>query len=182
MAEEPPTPFRCRAIANFAAGSDSQISIVEGQEYEVQSTDGRGVWWQTTVNGVAGWFPASYTEVIPSLPSTPSLPPTPIMTDSVSSDRSNPLTNSGSNVSAKKSGGKKKTGKKKTGKKTGKKTRERPPIATTTLIWPEKMKTKLPTSIKVQGLSSQRLNELTPQLWRPRSDLKRLASSPAGSS
>jgi hypothetical protein len=79
MASEPTPPFRVRAIADYNAASGSELSLVTGQEYDVTATDGRGVWWQSYVNGVVGWFPASYTQIIPAASPTPTPAPAPIV-------------------------------------------------------------------------------------------------------
>lgn len=77
MAAEPTPPFRVKAIADYNAASGSELSLVTGTEYDVTATDGRGVWWQSYVNGVVGWFPASYTQIIPAAAPTPAPAPVP---------------------------------------------------------------------------------------------------------
>eukprot|EP01125_Pyxidicula_operculata_P008977 TRINITY_DN2968_c0_g1_i1.p1 TRINITY_DN2968_c0_g1~~TRINITY_DN2968_c0_g1_i1.p1 ORF type:complete len:508 (-),score=183.74 TRINITY_DN2968_c0_g1_i1:380-1903(-) len=79
---EPTPPFDVRAIAVYAARNNTEVSLEVGKTYHVLQTDGKGLWWQTRAeDGRIGWFPASYTEVVPSaapsVASTPAPVPTP---------------------------------------------------------------------------------------------------------
>lgn len=66
MAALPPVPFKVKAIAPYSPSSATELALVVGQVYEVTSTDGKGVWVQSQVNGVVGWFPFNYTQVVPN--------------------------------------------------------------------------------------------------------------------
>lgn len=68
-------PFKVKAIAAYTPSSATELPLVVGQIYEVTSTDGKGVWVQSKVNGVVGWFPFSYTQVIPNEPAAAAPPP-----------------------------------------------------------------------------------------------------------
>lgn len=68
MAAMPPVPFKVKALAPYTPTSATELPLVVGQIYEVTQTDGKGVWVQSQVNGVIGWFPFNYTEVVPSGP------------------------------------------------------------------------------------------------------------------
>jgi predicted Zn-dependent protease len=64
MATLPPVPFKVKALAPYTPTTATEIALVVGQIYEVTNTDGKGVWVQSQVNGVVGWFPFNYTEVV----------------------------------------------------------------------------------------------------------------------
>lgn len=64
MATLPPVPFKVKALAPYNPTSATELPLVVGQIYEVTNTDGKGVWVQSQVNGVVGWFPFNYTEVV----------------------------------------------------------------------------------------------------------------------
>lgn len=68
MAAFPPLPFKVKALAPYVPTSATELALVVGQIYEVTQTDGKGVWVQSSVNGVIGWFPFNYTELVPSGP------------------------------------------------------------------------------------------------------------------
>lgn len=75
---EPTPPFRVRAIADYIATGEGQVSLQVGKEYVVNGTDGKGIWWSTTTeDGIIGWFPASYTQVIETGDPAPPPPPEP---------------------------------------------------------------------------------------------------------
>jgi len=67
MATQLSPPFDVKAIAAYVARNNTEVSLEVGKTYRVLQTDGRGLWWQTkNEDGTSvGWFPASYTEVIP---------------------------------------------------------------------------------------------------------------------
>jgi len=65
---QPAIPFDVKAIAAYTARNNTEVSLEIGKIYRVLQTDGRGLWWQTrNDDGTSvGWFPASYTEIIPT--------------------------------------------------------------------------------------------------------------------
>jgi hypothetical protein len=76
MATLPPVPFKVKAIAPYTPSSATELALVVGQIYEITNTDGKGVWVQSQVNGVVGWFPFNYTEVVKAeAPSVPTRAP-----------------------------------------------------------------------------------------------------------
>ena len=138
-------PFTVRAIADYSPTSESEVVLITGQIYEVVSDDGKGVWWQTTVSGKLGWFPANYTEVInkndtspPNVTTspTPQEPPQPTSSSTKSSKKTN--------LKKSKSGGSK--GKSKGGKKKS----AVAPVPSKT--YKEKNKKELPCSLSLQGM------------------------------
>lgn len=64
MATLPPVPFKVKALAPYTPSSATELALVVGQIYEVTNTDGKGIWVQSQVNGVVGWFPFNYTEIV----------------------------------------------------------------------------------------------------------------------
>lgn len=64
MATLPPVPFKVKALAPYTPTSATELALVVGEIYEVTNTDGKGVWVQSQVNGVVGWFPFNYTELV----------------------------------------------------------------------------------------------------------------------
>lgn len=52
--------YKVRAIADYVANSETEISLTEGEIYSVVADDGRGIWLQTFHNSMYGWFPSSY--------------------------------------------------------------------------------------------------------------------------
>jgi len=90
MATLPPVPFKVKALAPYTPTSATELALVVGEIYEVTNTDGKGVWVQSQVNGVVGWFPFNYTEVVaaPAAPSpkaaSSSRPPAPSTSSSSS--------------------------------------------------------------------------------------------------
>ena len=75
MAAFPPLPFKVKALAPYTPTSSTELALVVGQIYEVTSTDGKGVWVQSQVNGVVGWFPFNYTEVVAAAPASAAAAP-----------------------------------------------------------------------------------------------------------
>lgn len=65
---QPTLPFDVKAIAGYVARNNTEVSLEVGKIYKVLQTDGRGLWWQTkSEDGLSvGWFPASYTEIVPT--------------------------------------------------------------------------------------------------------------------
>jgi hypothetical protein len=65
----PPLPFDVKAISAYNARTGNELSLEVGKIYRVLATDGRNVWWQSkTDDGLVGWFPANYTQIIESAP------------------------------------------------------------------------------------------------------------------
>jgi len=108
---EPTPPFKVKAIADYAAASEAELSLHTGEEYLVSATDGRGVWWQSTSStGQVGWFPASYTQVVAqedaALPPPPEPEPEPVAqpieqaqpVQAVAVAQSAPIENGGANL------------------------------------------------------------------------------------
>lgn len=138
-------PFTVRSIADYTPTSDSEVPLVTGQIYEVISDDGKGVWWQTTVNGKLGWFPASYTEKIPvnDTPTPPVTSSTTSETDSSSSKAQTSKSSKKSNLKKSKSSGKSKSDK-------GTKKKRGPPVPSKK--YAEKNKKDLPCTLTLQGI------------------------------
>lgn len=137
-------PFTVRSIADYTPTTDSEVPLVTGQIYEVISDDGKGVWWQTTVNGKLGWFPASYTEII-QVNNTPEPQSTPPPSQPDSSQKTQTSKSKKSNLKKSKSGTKTKSDK---GTKSNKKKRG-PPVPSKK--YAEKNKKDLPCTLTLQG-------------------------------
>jgi hypothetical protein len=64
-ASKPPPPAKAkvtaRALFNYEAANDEELTLVEHQIVEITKEDDSG-WWQGIVNGKEGWFPANYVE------------------------------------------------------------------------------------------------------------------------
>lgn len=147
-------PFKVRAIADYHPTSGSELTLVTGQIYEVLADDGKGVWYQSTVNGHNGWFPANYTEPFVDVPSPRPQPiPSPRPSTEPESQKTS-LTSSGGKTKLKSSKDKTKTGKGKTKKSKSGSTKKssKPPIPLKT--YAEKNKKNLPCTVHLQGMSS----------------------------
>jgi outer membrane biosynthesis protein TonB len=75
----PSLPFDVKAISAYSARNGNELSLEVGKIYRVLATDGRNVWWQSrTDDGLVGWFPANYTQIIETEPvPTPVIQPPP---------------------------------------------------------------------------------------------------------
>lgn len=101
MAAFPPLPFKVKALAPYTPTSATELPLVVGQIYEVTQTDGKGVWVQSQVNGVIGWFPFNYTEVVAGGAPSAKPPSSAPLTSSTGSSKSSSKT-SGDGVALKK--------------------------------------------------------------------------------
>lgn len=60
----PQVPFKVKALAPYTPTSSNQLALVVGNIYEITETDGKGVWVQSKVDGIIGWLPFNYTQVV----------------------------------------------------------------------------------------------------------------------
>lgn len=137
MASMPPVPFKVKALAPYTPTSATELPLIVGQIYEVTQTDGKGIWVQSQLNGVIGWFPFNYTELVASEPAA-ATPPAAVSprTDLKSSGAK--VKKEGSSTALKK---KPKKEKRNVPKKPG------PPLRT----HHEKNKKNLPVTVTIQG-------------------------------
>lgn len=73
-------PFKVKAKFAYAPNDSNvnpSLSLIAGEVYDVTLTDnGAGLWWfGKDKSGREGWFPASYSEVLPGAQLPPNLPP-----------------------------------------------------------------------------------------------------------
>lgn len=129
-------PFAVKAIADYVpTNAGSELRLVTGQIYEVLADDGKGVWYQSCVGGVTGWFPANYTEIVETVsPGKEDLPKPP--------STQKPLKDSRGKTKSKSSKSKK-------SKSSSKKT-TKPPIPLKSYV--EKNKKNLPCTLNIQGI------------------------------
>lgn len=51
-----------RAMHGYTAQNGDELGFKEGDVFSITQKDGE--WWEGTLNGVTGWFPANYVEVM----------------------------------------------------------------------------------------------------------------------
>eukprot|EP01114_Cavostelium_apophysatum_P010602 TRINITY_DN2452_c0_g1_i2.p1 TRINITY_DN2452_c0_g1~~TRINITY_DN2452_c0_g1_i2.p1 ORF type:complete len:990 (-),score=297.38 TRINITY_DN2452_c0_g1_i2:109-3078(-) len=66
-ANSAPTPTRCKALFDYQASQESELSILPGDIITLVATDD-DEWWEGELNGNIGYFPKAYVEIIALTP------------------------------------------------------------------------------------------------------------------
>lgn len=66
-----------KALYDFATSNEGEMALVKDEQVEVTQKEESGGWWLVKKNGVEGWAPSTYLELVPPKPKPVAAAPTP---------------------------------------------------------------------------------------------------------